>query len=70
MIAQSGESGRAFSVVADEIKELADRVMASTKEIAGLIQAVQEESAQAQAAGHREMTFPRRCCKNSLQPIC
>jgi methyl-accepting chemotaxis protein len=48
--AQSGESGRAFSVVADEIKELADRVMASTKEIAGLIQAVQEESAQAQAA--------------------
>ncbi len=48
--AQSGESGRAFSVVADEIKELADRVMASTKEIAGLIAAVQEESGQAQAA--------------------
>jgi len=48
--AQSGESGRAFSVVADEIKELADRVMASTKEIAGLIKAVQEESTQAQAA--------------------
>jgi methyl-accepting chemotaxis protein len=48
--AQSGESGRAFSVVADEIKELADRVMASTKEIAGLITAVQEESTQAQAA--------------------
>jgi methyl-accepting chemotaxis protein len=48
--AQSGEQGRAFSVVADEIKELADRVMVSTKEIAGLINAVQEESAQAQAA--------------------
>ena len=31
----------------DEIKELADRVLASTKEIGGLIGAVQEESANA-----------------------
>ncbi|RIK99736.1 MAG: hypothetical protein DCC71_19960 [Proteobacteria bacterium] len=42
--AQAGEHGRAFSVVADEIKELADRVMASTKEIGSLIRAVQSES--------------------------
>jgi methyl-accepting chemotaxis protein len=42
--AQAGEHGRAFSVVADEIKELADRVLASTKEIGGLIRAVQVES--------------------------
>lgn len=42
--AQAGEHGRAFSVVADEIKELADRVLASTKEIGGLIRAVQDES--------------------------
>ncbi len=42
--AQAGEHGRAFSVVADEIKELADRVLASTKEIGGLIRSVQEES--------------------------
>jgi methyl-accepting chemotaxis protein len=42
--AQAGEHGRAFSVVADEIKELADRVLASTKEIGGLIKAVQDES--------------------------
>jgi methyl-accepting chemotaxis protein len=42
--AQAGEHGKAFSVVADEIKELADRVLASTKEIGGLIRAVQDES--------------------------
>ena len=45
--AQAGEHGRAFSVVADEIKDLADRVLASTKEIGGLIRAVQEESSNA-----------------------
>jgi methyl-accepting chemotaxis protein len=45
--AQAGEHGRAFSVVADEIKDLADRVLASTKEIGGLIRAVQEESGNA-----------------------
>jgi methyl-accepting chemotaxis protein len=45
--AQAGEQGRAFSVVADEIKDLADRVLSSTKEIASLIGSVQEESARA-----------------------
>jgi methyl-accepting chemotaxis protein len=41
--AQAGDHGRAFSVVADEIKDLAERVLASTKEIGGLIRSVQEE---------------------------
>jgi methyl-accepting chemotaxis protein len=48
--AQAGDHGRAFSVVADEIKDLADRVLASTKEIGGLIRSVQEESLSAAAA--------------------
>jgi len=48
--AQAGEQGRAFSVVAEEIKELADRVLASTKEIGGLIRSVQAESGNAVGA--------------------
>lgn len=48
--AQAGEQGKAFSVVADQIKDLADRVLASTKEIADLIRAVQGETANAIAA--------------------
>jgi len=48
--AQAGDQGRAFSVVADEIGELAERVLSSTKEIGGLIRAVQEESARAGGA--------------------
>ncbi|MDP3936963.1 MAG: methyl-accepting chemotaxis protein [Deltaproteobacteria bacterium] len=48
--AQAGEHGRGFSVVADQIKDLADRVGVSTKEIGKLIKAVQTESENAVAA--------------------
>jgi methyl-accepting chemotaxis protein len=48
--AQAGDHGRAFSVVADEIAELAERVLSSTKEIGALIRAVQEETANASGA--------------------
>jgi methyl-accepting chemotaxis protein len=51
--AQAGDQGRAFSVVADEIKELADRVLENTQEIGSLIRGVQQEGRSAAEAMER-----------------
>ena len=48
--AQAGTHGRGFSVVADEIKELAGRTRASTKEISAIIRSLQNGAAQGIAA--------------------
>ena len=40
--ARAGEQGRGFAVVADEVRQLAERVAGATQEIAGLIGSVQD----------------------------
>ncbi len=45
--AQSGEHGKSFSVVANEMKDLAERTSTSAKEVSEIIQAVEIESERA-----------------------
>lgn len=42
--ARAGDAGRGFAVVSEEIRKLAERSMEATKEIAGVIKQVQEET--------------------------
>lgn len=42
--AQAGSHGRGFAIIADEMRGLADKVSASTKDIAAIVQTVQKET--------------------------
>jgi methyl-accepting chemotaxis protein len=54
--AQAGEQGAGFSVVADEIRELAQRTRGSTKEISAIVKAVQAGSRAAVAKVNEGVT--------------
>ena len=57
--ARAGEAGRGFAVVADEVRKLAERCTAATKDIGALIGEIQSQTAQAVSAmetGTREVT--------------
>jgi methyl-accepting chemotaxis protein len=56
--ARAGEHGKGFAVVADEVRKLAERASAATKEIGGLIRGIQRTVGEAVAAmddGAREV---------------
>jgi methyl-accepting chemotaxis protein len=56
--ARAGEQGRGFAVVADEVRKLAERTTKATKEIASMIESIQEETksaVQAMEKGSREV---------------
>ena len=52
--ARAGEQGRGFAVVADEVRKLAERTTTATKEIARMIQMIQEETRSAVDAMDQE----------------
>ena len=70
--ARAGEQGRGFAVVADEVRKLAERVTGATKEIASLIEMVQQgvvDSVQATKEGAAEVAEGTLLAQEGGKPL-
>lgn len=63
--ARAGDQGRGFSVVADEVRNLASQTQSSTTEIQSLIDQLQTRSRQAQKAMENGQTYTNTCIERA-----